>query len=64
MLFILYVGLKMIFPAESSAVYLVFRFVRYALLGAWVTLGAPWLFAVLHLTPHLRPRPTAMPTRA
>lgn len=63
-LFILYVGLKMVFPPEDSAVYLVFRFVRYVLLGAWVTLGAPWLFTVLRLTPRDAPRPSAVPTRA
>jgi len=63
-LFILYVGLKMIFPPESSAVYLVFRFVRYVLLGAWVTLGAPWLFTVLRLMPGRATRPAAVPTRA
>jgi membrane-associated phospholipid phosphatase len=63
-LFILYVGLKMLFPPEGSAAYLILRFVRYVLLGAWVTLGAPWLFTVLHLTPRRAPRPAAVPTRA
>ena len=63
-LFILYVGLKMVFPSDSSAAYLVFRFVRYVLLGAWVTLGAPWLFSWLRLTPQRAVRPTAIPTRA
>jgi undecaprenyl-diphosphatase len=61
-LFVLYVGLKMVFPPDGGAAYLIFRFVRYVLLGAWVTLGAPWLFSVLHLTPQDAVRPTAVPT--
>jgi undecaprenyl-diphosphatase len=63
-LFLLYVGLKMVFPPEEHAAYLLFRFVRYVVLGVWVTLGAPWLFAVLHLTPQRPIRPAAIPTRA
>jgi undecaprenyl-diphosphatase len=63
-LFLLYVGLKMVFPPEEHAAYLLFRFVRYVVLGVWVTLGAPWLFAVLHLTPQRTIRPAAIPTRA
>jgi undecaprenyl-diphosphatase len=63
-LFVLYVGLRMIFPSEGSAGYLAFRFVRYVLLGAWVTLGAPWIFALLRLTPPGDARSAALPTRA
>lgn len=63
-LFGLYVGLKAVFPAEGSALYLIFRFLRYLFLGAWVTLGAPWLFTVLRLTPQaaVPPAPTATRT--
>lgn len=46
----LYLGLKVLFPGESSGLYLVFRFLRYALIGLWITLGAPWLFGLLRLT--------------
>lgn len=46
----LYLGLKMVFPGEESAFYLVFRFLRYGLIGVWITLGAPWLFGLLRLT--------------
>lgn len=45
----LYLGLRMIFPSEPEAAAQVFRFVRYALLGVWVTFGAPWVFVRLRL---------------
>jgi len=45
----LYLGLKAVFPGEGSGLYLVFRFLRYALMGLWITLGAPWLFSSLKL---------------
>lgn len=41
---VLYVGVKMIAPGEGEANYALFRFVRYGLLGAWVSFGAPWVF--------------------
>lgn len=63
-LFVLYVGLKMIFPGEGSSLYQAFRFIRYALLGLWVTLGAPSFFDVLHLTRRAEHRPVVAPTRA
>ena len=63
-LFVLYVGLKMIFPGEGSSLYQAFRFIRYALLGVWVTLGAPWLFGILHLIDRAKHHPAAAPTRA
>ena len=48
--FVLYLGLKMVFPGEGSPLYLVFRFLRYWLIGVWVSFGAPWLFRRLHLS--------------
>ncbi len=45
----LYLGLKVMFPGEGSGLYLLFRFLRYGLIGLWVTLGAPWLFSLLRL---------------
>lgn len=45
----LYLGLKALLPGEGSRLYLVFRFLRYALMGFWITLGAPWLFGLLKL---------------
>ena len=47
----LYLGLRAVFPGEGSAFYMVFRFLRYGLIGVWVSLGAPWLFRLLQLAP-------------
>lgn len=47
----IYFGLKLAFPGEGSSFYALFRFLRYALIGAWVSLGAPWLFIRLGLAP-------------
>jgi hypothetical protein len=44
-----YVGLKALFPEEGEQLYLLFRFVRYALLGLWIGLGAPLVFRLLRL---------------
>ena len=51
MLLVLYVGLKLLFPAEGESLYLVMRTVRYTLMGLWAALGAPWLFLRLRLAP-------------
>lgn len=40
----LYLGLSFAFPREGSDFYLAFRFLRYGVIGAWLSLGAPWLF--------------------
>ncbi len=45
----LYLGLKSLFPAEGQSLYLPLRFARYALAGAWASLGAPLLFRWLGL---------------
>lgn len=47
----LYGGLRIILPGQESSLYLIFRFLRLLLVGLWATLGAPWLFQVLHLAP-------------
>ncbi|HET7010589.1 MAG TPA: phosphatase PAP2 family protein [Anaerolineales bacterium] len=41
----LYFGLRAVFPGSETALGLGFRFVRYALVGFWVSYGAPWFFA-------------------
>jgi membrane-associated phospholipid phosphatase len=43
-LVVLWYGLGMIFPRSEDAVSFLLRFFRYALVGAWVSAGAPWLF--------------------
>jgi hypothetical protein len=40
----LFFGLRQIFPEAGESLYIPFRFVRYGLVGFWVSLGAPWLF--------------------
>ena len=44
-----YFGLSVIFPHEGEPLYFALRFVRYALVGLWAGLGAPWLFLKLRL---------------
>jgi hypothetical protein len=43
------IGLKAIFPDEGEVLYAQLRFVRYAVVGLWAGLGAPWLFVKLRL---------------
>jgi hypothetical protein len=50
-LYAIRLGLKAAFPGEDSALYLLFRFVRYSVIGFWISLGAPWLFRLLRLSP-------------
>ena len=46
---ILYAGLKIIFPSGDGALPYLFRYLRYSLVGAWVSAGAPWLFLRMKL---------------
>jgi hypothetical protein len=46
----LYLGLKAVFPADESILASSLRLLRYAMLGLWVSAGAPRLFQRLHLT--------------
>jgi membrane-associated phospholipid phosphatase len=45
----IYLGLKLLFPGPGSDLYVLLRFVRYALVGAWFGFGAPWAFLRLKL---------------
>ena len=45
----LYLGLKLIFPDTYNWVGFLFRFIRYSLIGFWVSAAAPWLFEKLRL---------------
>ncbi|MCB8945895.1 MAG: phosphatase PAP2 family protein [Ardenticatenaceae bacterium] len=45
----IYFGLSAIFPGEGESLYVPLRFVRYALLGLWISVGAPWLFSLTRL---------------
>ena len=46
---ILYLGLKLILPEEPEILGLALRFVRYSLVGFWVTAGAPMIFRKLKI---------------
>jgi membrane-associated phospholipid phosphatase len=46
---ILWWGLRKVFPRDVSPVSQMLRYVRYGLLGVWVTYGAPWVFIKLGL---------------
>lgn len=46
-MFLLYFLLSVAFPKAGEPLYLPMRGMRYALIGLWVTLGAPWLFCRL-----------------
>ena len=55
LLFILYTVFKLIFPGEGSPFYSLFRFLRYGILGFWISFGAPFLFKALHLQEEPQP---------
>ncbi len=46
---VLYLGLKMVFPEDPELLGQILRFVRYALVGVWVTAGAPLIFRKLKI---------------
>lgn len=58
---VLYVGLGKLLPNGEEPIALVFRYVRYALVGGWVSAGAPWVFFRLHLATRKMPKPAASP---
>ena len=45
----LYFGLKLVFPEEPALIGAILRFIRYALIGLWVTFFAPLFFRLFHL---------------
>lgn len=44
-------GLKAVASQGPESLQMAFRFVRYVVLGLWISLGAPWLFNKLRLAP-------------
>ena len=46
---IFYLGLKTIFPVGSDPLALALRYVRYGLVGFWISGGAPWVFSKFRL---------------
>jgi membrane-associated phospholipid phosphatase len=51
----IYLGLSAVFPEEGESFYLQLRFVRYALMGFWISFGAPWVFTRVRLVPVAKP---------
>jgi len=47
---IFYAGLKAVFPEGDGLVPYTFRYIRYTLVGFWVSGLGPWVFAKLNLT--------------
>jgi hypothetical protein len=47
---VIWYGLGLVFPRGESFVPSIFRFVRYTLLGVWVSAGAPLFFTKLKLS--------------
>jgi membrane-associated phospholipid phosphatase len=43
-LIVVWLGTRVIFPSEPEGVALIFRLLRYTLVGLWASLGAPWFF--------------------
>ena len=58
-LLIFYIGLKVIFPSGENFLAYVFRFLRYSLVGFWVSGGAPFIFVKTKLanSPNEQSRP-------
>lgn len=52
---VLYLGLKAIFPRGEAFVPYVLRYLRFALIGLWITAGAPWLFLKLKIARGSKP---------
>lgn len=48
-LVIFYLGLRAVFPRGDALVPYTLRFLRFALIGLWITAGAPWLFIKFNL---------------
>jgi membrane-associated phospholipid phosphatase len=46
---LIYIGFRRFMPEKTAPSYRLFNFCRFGLLGAWVSLGAPWLFLKLRL---------------
>jgi hypothetical protein len=51
---ILYIGLKLILPSGKDLLPITFRYLRYGLVGLWVSAGAPWLFIRMKLAKPIR----------
>ncbi len=55
---VFWAGLKLVFPADVPVVSEVLRFVRYGLVGTWVSAGAPYLFKKFGLETKIKKKST------
>lgn len=55
---VFWAGLKLIFPADIVIVSDLLRFIRYALVGTWVSAGAPYLFKRFGLETKIKKKST------
>jgi len=46
--------LKAVFPSGDGVIPYLLRYLRYTLLGWWISAGAPWLFLKLKLAQKLK----------
>jgi uncharacterized membrane protein YGL010W len=50
---VFYLGLKVLFglivPDTEAVFPYILRYIRYVLVGAWISAGAPWIFVKLKL---------------
>jgi hypothetical protein len=51
---VFYLGLKLIFPREEEFISYMLRFLRFVLVGLWISAGAPWIFLKLGLAQRLK----------
>jgi membrane-associated phospholipid phosphatase len=51
---ILYLGLGSLFPDSETFISYLIRYLRYALIGFWISGFAPWLFVKLKLASHVK----------
>jgi hypothetical protein len=52
-IFIISLGLRALFPRGDAFIPYVLRYLRFALIGLWISAGAPWLFIKLKLARNL-----------
>jgi len=51
---ILWLGLGKVFPETETFISYVLRYIRYALIGTWISGFAPWFFIKVNLATRLK----------
>ncbi len=55
---VFWAGLKLVFPADIPVVSEILRFIRYGLVGTWISAGAPYLFKKFGLETKIKKKST------